>query len=75
MEDIRKLLTDYAENFTPFVIHTRGGREYPVPEPHHFWMTPALKDCVVVVPPHKGLHAVRLDAIFSITSNVEKASG
>jgi hypothetical protein len=74
MEDIRKMLEDYADNFTPFVIHTRGGRKYSVPEPHHFWLTPALPDCVVVVPPHKGLHAIRLDAIDSIASEVEKAS-
>ena len=26
MEDIRKMLEDYCDNFTPFVIHTRGGK-------------------------------------------------
>jgi hypothetical protein len=38
-------------------------------------LTPALADCVVVVPPNKGLHAIRFDAIDSIASEVEKASG
>jgi hypothetical protein len=73
MDDIRKLLEGYRANFAPFVIHA-GGRSYPVPAPHHFWLTPSLPDCVVVVPPHKGLHALRLDAIDSIANDVEKAS-
>jgi hypothetical protein len=70
MEDIRRMLEDYRINFVPFVIHTRGGREYEVPEPHRFWITPALGDCVVVVP-NKGLHAIRFDAIDAIVSEGE----
>ena len=73
MNETRKILQDYCDNFTPFVIHTRGGKSYAVPEPHRFWLTPALPDCVVVVP-NKGLHAIRLDDIDAIASEVEKAS-